>query len=379
MAYADRNIQLNFTAFADGGNGRCYASSNSLNGLFEVDMDSRKCKYLGRFPKELPLRRFLYTFALRYENRIVFVPNSADNIAVYDIESEEFLSLPIKIKTVSEKLIWHKFACAVTYENFVYIVGNAYPYVLCLNMDTYEMKEIELDDQDVSFSRKGMVERGGSFLVPAYNVGKVLEFDMRKNQYKIHKLSKDFRGAVAMCADESGTLWIAPYFTDDPILKWTPKQGVLKKIDSFPTEFSTENHGLFSKAIYRDGEIWFIPEKANMSLRIDVLDGTVAENKFFPRLEKEKRIYCFEYKEKYYFEKRLLTQKPAWARINPYVELDGNTWKQQEIFFSFSEGMERYLDDLSEYYEKTQNNVSFETVAGIRLADYLEYHAEKWQ
>lgn len=78
--------------------GFLYASCYEYNGLFKMNIETGETFFLGIFPGESIIQRALYRDAVLVENTIVFIPDSAEKMVLYEIEKNQFevVALPIE-------------------------------------------------------------------------------------------------------------------------------------------------------------------------------------------------------------------------------------------------------------------------------------------
>lgn len=62
-------------------------SAGNFNGLYEFSLKEKKLIFLGIFKNENILERQLYGEVHRYKDKLVFIPLSAVNIAIYDLNA----------------------------------------------------------------------------------------------------------------------------------------------------------------------------------------------------------------------------------------------------------------------------------------------------
>jgi hypothetical protein len=114
---------------------------SEFNGLFVADSSSQNAHFIGSFPNEVLHKRLLYWAPVLCKNKLIFAPHSANNIGVYDIQTNELSTLPLpELKKPLAIGIAYKFTKAVVFGNSVFFVGSRYPSFLELNMDTMEIQ-----------------------------------------------------------------------------------------------------------------------------------------------------------------------------------------------------------------------------------------------
>ena len=76
---------VEFEAIAFTENGTGYASAFAFNGLYEIDLENQRCKYMMLFPNENVNGVRLYCSALHFDSKIYFIPMSGKYISIYNV------------------------------------------------------------------------------------------------------------------------------------------------------------------------------------------------------------------------------------------------------------------------------------------------------
>lgn len=75
---------------------KLYYSENNFNSLCCIDLLSGKVKIISDFPEEKSYQDWLHRKALTYKEKIIFLPEKAHYIHVYDLNNHKFEMLPLK-------------------------------------------------------------------------------------------------------------------------------------------------------------------------------------------------------------------------------------------------------------------------------------------
>ena len=94
---------VEFEAIAFTENGTGYASAFAFNGLYEIDLENQRCKYMMLFPNENVNGVRLYCSALHFDSKIYFIPMSGKYISIYNVNRKtiEQLSIPLPFSEYS--------------------------------------------------------------------------------------------------------------------------------------------------------------------------------------------------------------------------------------------------------------------------------------
>lgn len=99
-----------------------------------------------------------YNKILKHQNKLVFVPFGAEEVAIFDIEEEVFTKIKLPEWAYQN---FHKFDNGFIKKNYIYLVPGTYPYVVRINIDNYKLEQSEnLYEKCQSYSHKldGMVD-----------------------------------------------------------------------------------------------------------------------------------------------------------------------------------------------------------------------------
>lgn len=202
------DLPLAFENFIQAGDNYWFTGFN-LNGLFRLDTKTWKADFMGCFPKEKDVFRLFYSIAYA-ENILVFVPFAAEAIALYKLDTSEFISIPIQppvsretpgaletsensMPPVIPYFEHRKFTVCAVYNGYAFMFPCTYPAIIKLNLKTYEteylydpvakLAKMALHPQSYYF-RKG--KQIGNIIRLWYVAANVfLEFNMDVCQFKV--------------------------------------------------------------------------------------------------------------------------------------------------------------------------------------------------
>lgn len=84
------------------------------------------------------MRALAYNKILKYQNKLVFIPFGAEEIAIFDIEEEVFKKIKLPEEAYQN---FHKFDDGFIKGNYIYLIPGTYPYVLRINMNNYKLEQ----------------------------------------------------------------------------------------------------------------------------------------------------------------------------------------------------------------------------------------------
>ncbi len=372
---------LSFEAFVPVGEHEAYASSDIFNGLFRVDMETGNCTYLRSFPGENRNKERLHTKAVFTKNRIYFIPCSADGIDVYELDSREISRIPIRAVDKKKYSFYrpaHKFADAILYESWIYLICATYPAVIGLHVETGKLEYFNnWVPEEGFFFRKGVFAEKNTFYVPSANNNFVLQFDMQTQEGKLFRVGQHNQGCWSIC--RCGTdYWLAPK-KPGAVLKWKPLTNEVTEYDNYPPGFC-DNGFAFTKIYPYQDKVYLIPAHANMSLSVSILDGSMENGRLFEVEDKMQVGFMFTLGQKYYL--MCVPEKGARTLERKYICLDISDNRTYPYAFRFTEGRKALGKELIEQQEsdeiKESNVFGLEDLIETLADDTGQDKKEEW-
>lgn len=253
------------------------------NGLFEVDMNTGKCNYICMIANERVDGKRLYTAACVKENKVYFVPYTAEEIAVYDINTRSVEKIQFQGLIVNKNYKKNRnFNGLVEYKNYIFMIPCTYPAVVRINTQNNRLDYFGEALKNVRFLFRKAPERcGEKFYIPSTINNLVFEFDMKKCIGKLYQVGQSNNGCWSMCVDGEN-FWLAPN-ASGPIIKWNQNTNECVMLNGYPEGYKGDGQ-CFTKAYVHDDMIYMIPAKANMGIRIGI-DNMKIEMLDIPELE----------------------------------------------------------------------------------------------
>lgn len=365
----EKELQFEAVAFVD--KNIAYGASATFNGLFRIIKDSGECEYIGRFPNESENGKRLFFSATFCKGKVVFAPQTANSLAVYDVGKNEITNLSFK----TENIVFNprlKFADVVSIGKYVYFIGASYPYVIKLDIDTYEMKYISMDIDEPFLFRKGTLLADNRYYIPSVNSNVVLEVNFTNEILRHYKLNCDFKGAWNICYDGK-SFWMPPRFSNSGFVRWEAETEIAEELKEFPEGYEGDNNANFHTVYYDDERIIAVPEFANMFIEIDVESKKMAEIKSIVKPYTEKTGYCFRHNNEVYLVNKKKEEPFFTETNNEFLKVNIQTLQTEPYRFTFAEGIEKYKCDKIETVKSfVVENTALELRDLIKSLPYLQ-------
>lgn len=214
--------------------------AKSFNSLFFMDINTKKVNLVGSFPNEAYYKNWLYASMKLVGGKIYFVPFYAKQIAIYDIDRNEFSSIKINEKMLKCKSEKPFFMGIEEYKNYLYFLPVFSRTIIRLNIDKNELdyiadwsKQIEkeiFDRNDGYFRRQSVIE-GNKLYVPFCNANAILELNCDTLKSRIYTLGKEKNGYSGICNVEH-RFWLSPRMSGD-LVEWSLEENKARVIKMY--------------------------------------------------------------------------------------------------------------------------------------------------
>ena len=329
---------LEFEAVARINNEYALGSSSIFNGLFRINMNTGECSCLRMFPTEKIFARRLHTKAFLYENKILFIPCSADYISVYDMEKDNISVIELK-EVNFQKYPWYlknnKFNDGILYKDSLFLIGSTYPAIVKLDLKTNILEYYtQWIKREFAF-RKSPAIVGDRFYIPSIKGNEVLCFDMKTCKAEMHNIGDNNYGSWGICKIQDD-LWLSPQ-KPGAIIRWNISNGNIKEYMSYPERY--DGGKIAHTKIYQvQGKVGLLPGHANMALLVDTKTGQISQNSILQKVKGELTSYLFD-DGNYTYIKNVNNDIASYFRLN--IE-DNNV---EPYYFTFSYNKDKYLQE----------------------------------
>lgn len=265
--------KLFFEAMAYVDDRYAYGSRVDKNMLCKVDMLTGECEYVSIFPMEDKNGERLHMKALKYKNKIIFSPSAANNVCIYDYINNKFKMINVHQYEKNGANRKMKYSEIVLNDEFAYVFPATYGDIIKINMETLMVENSISISENVPyiFRKDGLVRSEKLFLTSA-NSNVILEFDMKAENVKLHRIGQNNNGSWSIC-DDGENLWIIPYIFGS-IVKWNPQTDtVSERFDC--NEYFVKEKYMFMKAVVRENKIYAIPLYSELMMILDMETGNI--------------------------------------------------------------------------------------------------------
>lgn len=219
---------------------RAWGASIFENMYFSVDLITGQTNIEGIFEKEEE-NYLLYNTALRYENEIYWIPYSAKEIAVYNLETKKMQKIEIPFNNVK----WNsgiKFGVAVLLGDCIYAFGYRIPIIMEINCLNKAVRCIDIScvidaKKDIYLFKNAYVLDGDKIYLPFQQSNKILLFHFSTKEFLCYEVEPPYNKELKSGYTEiikHDSFWL--YNWNDEVIHWTPQTGVIGKQNIYALE-----------------------------------------------------------------------------------------------------------------------------------------------
>ena len=285
MREGEQNMNFKFSVFSAYHDGESlWFTAVEYNALYRMFLKNSKLEYIGSFPNERFLQWRLYTSVHMYNNKLYFIPGSAREIGIYDMETREFSKVSIGIEEkdndVSDIRYAKKFASAFFVDDVLIMLPCCYNQVVSYDLKSGVIRKDsslyeglwEKYAETINCSEKAFYVCWNAKKIDKYKV--VFDLHSNTNGYVVYDLLshawQDYKagyegGSYNYCEYANGKVWL-----------YDDKQMMLVSQDMGTGEFEKYNlpdineTDKFSNMIFYDNCIYFVLFSGRKMLRFSL-------------------------------------------------------------------------------------------------------------
>ncbi len=313
---------------------RCYASAMNQNGLYLLTKNG-KAEFLHLFPGEKLFKRFLFSSIAKYKEFLVFAPESAEHICIYNTDSGEFITKEIPAPSACRGYQPNfKFGAVIFFEGCFFFIPQTYPAVIKMKALSWELDYLnEWVTEEAFCFKKGYSLYKNFVTIPSALSDMMLKLDMAAGRAIIERAGweKEEKGAWTLCENEK-ECWAISY-PDSHILCTNKDTEIWNKIDDYPSDFEGNGYP-FAIGFMKRGIFYACPVKANMMLKADTCTGQVQKADIKGMIVPGHTLMYLSKDQRFLLFSRFQSDKSLWSDENVMqVFLDTETMEAFECRF----------------------------------------------
>ncbi|WP_026522990.1 hypothetical protein [Butyrivibrio sp. VCB2001] len=245
-------------------------ANNSGNGLYRIEVEKHNVDFVMFFPGEEMEKPFLFKRCLNYKHYLIFVPENAVGIHVFDTSICEF----VKVVKIEDYFGYDgaKFSEAFVVEDKMWLFpfGKRKPILLAFNLESMELEEChpfedairKYIDSDTGCLLTRAFIKDGVIYTNIYDSNSLIKWDIQREQMENSEIPVDHIFGVYK---SDGGIWINQVNGADMFL-WNPINGLVKKYTS--PYYDSENKHVINKIMEIGDAVYAIPSMGEHILMI---------------------------------------------------------------------------------------------------------------
>lgn len=311
---------------------KAWFCGGQIGALFCVDMETHQCEFIAQIP-ECKFENFrLYSYCIKYMNKIFCLPAFENNIWIYDIEEKAWEKT--EVGNEDQVGIWLFSYGKINDRVYLYSgIGELYE----INLEKQEAKKVWNFLTCFDYTKYEQVNEG----LYCIRNKEVIYFKVSSNWkdptvYKIPDVHSDL---TTICYDGIN-FWLSGFCKE--IHVWNPVQGLIKIITEFPPQFGfyyfdkgedpeldcecfiNKASPFFEESIALGKYVWFISRRSNCLIYVDKETYEVflleLENEYETKESIENHFMDYKFLLVYVYENRYIGLYSLKNRC--YLEID---------------------------------------------------------
>lgn len=269
------------------------------NALFRVTKRNFQVELIGSVPHERFMQKRLYPSMVLCQEKLYFAPNSAKEIAEYDLRKRSFRKIQIPLPRIYNRFSWEqaKFFGAETVGNKIYFIPDRYSGILCYDTETGVffcfdgwVDEIEKRRSFECGYFVSYVRTGNQLVLPCICADAVVIFNLLTETAHVIKTS----------CTENGLKYVGIAHVEDYFYLLTADGAVFRRklkaddeeVTQIPVLVQGEKEIAFYPMQYGAGYLYLLPFEENKGVKINIEEGWADWEPLLDR-DKESRSALF--------------------------------------------------------------------------------------
>lgn len=243
----------------------------NCNGLFRINFTTDKVECMGIFPVKADDAKFMYNGIVSYSNQLIFIPDMSDNIGIYDREKEKLMCMGIPLKITDKK----SFCFSVLYENNLMLFQSNSTLIIKYDIETQHFSRVEingLEKTEFCFVSRFFVQyKEERVFTNIKDKNAILEINLRKNDYRVHKIGEDGDIFYSMCQQDKN-IWLSEA-RSGKLVKYDIENESFQEYAGLPDGYKCIEKQKFivSYLFSIDDWIYIVSSTANMMLKFNII------------------------------------------------------------------------------------------------------------
>lgn len=249
-----------------------WGAASEFNALMKIDVETNRMELVEHFPEEDIFSTRLFGDAVHMDGKLIFVPMSASNIAIYEIADRRFTLIPIDERIVNDSKFYkrkYKFCKAVVQDRNIYIISCSFPAIIRLNMDDYQLTYItewvgvlnrHISDWSEVYFRSVCVSKEKEIWMPSCSCNMVVKFSLIDASFQYYEVGGQ-EGHYSDIEYDGKLFWLSSK-NGHELIAWDPETGSITHTVECMKEITSSRMFIENTALYvipwNDSNLWKI-------------------------------------------------------------------------------------------------------------------------
>lgn len=225
-----------------------------ISGLYYFNLDTEETECFCLIPEDN--KDFLFSKIIRYEDKIVLVPQMAEALYKIDIKDKRIEKIQLDISADMQA----KFCAAECIEDSLYLLGANYPAIKKINLNSGAISTIECEElfpqerDEVVYVRDVAVIEDKLIIAHAY-MNSIVLWDIRTDEIIEKKVINEARGGFNGIEVYENKIYLLSR-EENKIFVLDDSLNIVK---TYTIEAEINRSHMFSKSVFYNGAIWAFP------------------------------------------------------------------------------------------------------------------------
>lgn len=251
-----------------------------INGVFEIDFDTNRYKYLTSFDDcgENTIRT--YSICKKYKNKLFCFPVYGDKIWIYHIEEKIFSKIDDPSFFDSDYLLMYE---PFVYNHYLYVLSRKKCAVVEIDPEQECIHSVISIPKEIGAVGSNCIQDGNKLYCSSIDKGVLCQIDLDTKQIELYEIPYMEKGINTISMESADKFWLSG--RDKQICIWDKQSQKSIVLTDFPEEFGiyrdidgkleidyekkVSEDFLFIGTVNIENYMWFIPYRSNKILYVD--------------------------------------------------------------------------------------------------------------
>ena len=256
-----------------------FISSGSFNGMLNYNKKDSTIEYVTSFQNQEPYQGGLHHKVYKYEDNLVFTPNNAKGIHIYDTKHKKmyfhklFGTDEIRTRCIDALLVEDKLWLFFAYAEKPVVIFDLNTYEIKYFYGIIEKLPMDIRERKLQIFWCPMAKHREIVCGAIWNTSYIVKINMITQQVELCNVGEAHRGLSTLAYDGMN-FWFAR-LRDTSVYKWNEKDNEIIEYESL--DFLDDEVFIYNNIICEHGQVLVIPNKGKKLLCVDEKEKKILE------------------------------------------------------------------------------------------------------